>query len=140
MGLWNNAYLELLILVLIHKTPAMGNTNLATLNSVKDNNMMGHRASNRVSPLNVYTNLRLDVFGTYVELLCTCELVRRTNLQTFTNASQPALDKRNKTMKRFCLTNKNPCLEQVHKNLWIVQNGDSWCNSDISEAFAFFFH
>lgn len=74
MGLWNNAYLELLILVLIHKTPAMGNTNLATLNSVKDNNMMGHRASNRVSSLNVYTNLRLDVFGTYVELLCTCEL------------------------------------------------------------------
>lgn len=67
MGLWNNAYLELLILVLIHKTPAMGNTNgysLATLNSVKDNNMMGQRASNRVSSLNVYRNLRLDVFGT----------------------------------------------------------------------------
>lgn len=31
-------------------------------------------------------------------------------------------------MKKFCLTNrKNPCLEQVHKNLWIVQNGDLCC-------------
>ncbi len=74
-GLWNNAYLELLILVLIHKTPVMGNTNgynLATLNSVKDNNMMDTERVT-VSSLNVYRKLRLDVFGTLVELLCTCE-------------------------------------------------------------------
>lgn len=59
-----------------------------------------------------------------------------------TNARQSAPDKkRNKTKKKkkICLRNKNPCLEQVHKNLWIVQNGDL-CSTPIFLLNGFVMH